>query len=98
MLTMLAQRSAVDLGEALVGLPVAVVIVALALAAWRLNSKGELLTGREHREIVDQLNLRLAAETARADEAIVETRYWQGISLRALNVSEAALGRREGGE
>lgn len=86
-----------DLAQALVGLPVAVVIVLLALATWRLNSTGALVTGREHRTIVEQLELRIATEADRADTSAAESRYWQGITLRALNVSEAALGRREGG-
>jgi hypothetical protein len=86
-----------DLAQALIGLPVAVVVVALALLAWRLNAKGELLTGREHRTMIAQIEHRLAEAERERDEAKAETRYWQSISLRALNVSEAALGRREGG-
>lgn len=45
--------SAVGLSEALVGLPVAVVIVALCLYAWRLLSQGRVILGREHDELRD---------------------------------------------
>lgn len=41
----------VGVSEALVGLPVAVVIVALCLYAWRLLAAGKVVLGREHDEL-----------------------------------------------
>lgn len=73
----LAQSSSVDLGQALVGLPVAAVIVILALLGYRALSKGDLVMGREHRAALDELA------------------FYRSMALRLLNVSEAALGRRE---
>lgn len=74
---LIAQSSPIDVGQALVGLPVAAVIVALALFAWRALSKGDLVMGREHRAALDELA------------------FYRSMALRLLNVSEAALGRRE---
>lgn len=88
-----AATGSLDLAQALVGLPVAAVIVALSVYAWRQISDGAMLTAREHREAIAQMEIRIGtAETAR-DAAIEESRYWQSVALRALNVSEAALGR-----
>ena len=74
---LLAQSSPVDLGQALIGLPVAAVIVALALFGWRALSRGDLIVGREHRATLDELQ------------------FYRSMALRLLNVSEAALSRRE---
>ena len=91
-----AATSSVDLANALVGLPVAVVIVTLGLYAWRQISQGEMITGREHRETVAQMEHRIAQAEAARESAIEEARYWQSVALRALNVSEAAIGRGVG--
>ena len=77
MFPFLAASDGVDLANAIVGLPVAGVIVLLALFGWRALSKGDLVVGREHRAALDELA------------------FYRSMALRLLNVSEAALGRRE---
>lgn len=94
----LAATGSLDLAQAVAGLPVAVVLVLLSLAAWRLNSRGEILSGREHRETVAQMQIRITVAEDARDGALDEVRYWQSVALRALNVSEAALGRRDARE
>lgn len=96
-MTAASAPAGLDLAQALVGLPVAVVVVFLALSAWHLNATGKLITGREHREIVAQVEARAAIADDRAETAAKDARYWQGIALRALNLGEAALGRQHGG-
>ncbi len=85
----------IALADAIVGLPIAVVLVALVVIAWRANARGELLSGREHRALLREIETARDEAHRERDEAKAEVRYWQSIALRALNVSEAALGRRE---
>lgn len=85
----------ISIADEIVGLPVAVVLVVIVLVAWRAISRGELLTGREHRALIAELEAAKDTAARERDEAKAEVRYWQSIALRALNVSEAALGRRE---
>lgn len=96
-----ADPSTVAGANALAGLPVAVVVVVVFLGAWRLNARGDLITGREHRGIVDELRTGHAATVTelerRATTAEADVIRWQSAALRALNVSEAVLGRRDEG-
>lgn len=73
--------------ELLVGLPVAVVIVALAIIAWRLLDRGRIVLGREHEAM-------LSAEREATDRMTEDRDFWRTHALRLLNVSEAAVGRR----
>lgn len=93
----LTQAGPVEIGELLVGLPVAVAVVVLALLAWRKLSRGEILLSSHHEQIIAQLEARIVSAERERDVEAAEARYWQSIALRALNVSEAALGRRDAG-
>jgi len=110
------------------GLPVAVVVIILALVGWRLLSTGALVYREQHVAIVTEIReqhvaivteireqhaavvtelreqhaavvaeLREQIDTAdrHRAEALTEVARWQGVALRLLNVSEAAVSRRE---
>jgi hypothetical protein len=85
----LALTESLDMADTWVGLPVAVVIVLLALAGWRLLSTGALITGEQHRAVTAELREQIETAERHRAEALVEVARWQQTTLRLLNVSEA---------
>ena len=107
----------IDTANVWAGLPVAVVVIILALAGWRLLSTGALVFREQHVAVVAEIReqhaavvtelreqhaavvaeLREQIDTAdrHRAEALTEVARWQGVALRLLNVSEAAVSRRE---
>jgi hypothetical protein len=71
------------------------VIVALALAGWRLLSTGRLITGREHEAVTAELREQIETANRHRAEALGEVARWQATTLRLLNVSEAVARRAE---
>ena len=66
----------VELAQALVGLPVAVVVIAISFMAWRALSAGKLVLGREHDAVVKDRDFwrQTALQALNVSEAAVARR------------------------